>query len=269
MSSASRLINDVAVHTYGAGPGLVLLHANGGDSGDFAAIRDHLAESFTVHAVDWPGWGDSPADTVPTALGYAELLPRLLEALPGGPFILVGNSVGGFAAIHAAANRPELVRALVLVDPGGFTPRFFGTVAACRLIGSDRLAPVMMRVLPRVYLRRTTPSVEGIRDRAIAMSREPDRIRAFASIWRSFADPDHQARSAAAHVVAPTLLIWGRRDPVLPWFVDGRRARRALPDASVATFPCGHQAFAEMPEQFLSAVDAFLAPMTSTVPERQ
>lgn len=269
MSPTSDIVNDVAVHTSGAGPGIVLLHANGGDSGDFAAIRDHLAESFTVHAVDWPGWGDSLANNAPTALGYAELLPRLLEGLPGGPFILLGNSVGGFAAIHTAAKRPELVRALVLVDPGGFTPRFFGTLAACRLIGSDRLAPVMMRVLPRIYLRRSTPAVQAIRDHAVVMSREPDRVRAFASIWRSFADPDHQARSAAARVVAPTLLIWGRRDPVLPWALDGRRARRSLAGASVATFPSGHQPFAEMPEQFLSAVDAFLSPMAATVPERK
>lgn len=257
------MFDGVAVHTSGTGPAMVLLHANGGDSSDFAAVRGHLAQRFTVHAVDWPGWGDSRKDTTPSALGYAELLPRLLERLSGGPFILVGNSVGGFAAVHTAAERPDLVRALILVDPGGFTPRFFGTLAACRAIGSPRLAPSMMRALPRLYLRRNTAAVRAIRDHAVAMSVDPQRVGAFASVWRSFTDPDHDARTSAARVVAPTLLVWGRRDPVLPWLIDGRRARRALPSARVLTLPCGHQPFAEMPAEFLSALDDFL----SSIPE--
>ncbi|MFM8411601.1 MAG: alpha/beta fold hydrolase [Alphaproteobacteria bacterium] len=258
MDTSMRIVEGAAVHESGAGPGLVLLHANGGDHRDFEAIAGRLADSFRVHAIDWPGWGESDPAGSPTATGYAALLPRILERLGGGPFILLGNSVGGFAAIHAAAARPDLVRALVLVDPGGFTPRWPGTIAACRAIGSESLAPAMMRLLPRLYLRRSGPAVDAIRSRSVAMSHEPGRVRAFASIWRSFATPEHDAREAAGRVAAPTLLVWGRRDPVLPWLVDGRRARRALPRAEVVSLPCGHQAFAEMPGEFLAAVEPFL-----------
>jgi pimeloyl-ACP methyl ester carboxylesterase len=82
----------------------------------------------------------------------------------------------------------------------------------------------------------------------------------FAAIWRSFTDPRHDARpDAAALGGIPTLLVWGRRDPVLLWRVDGRRARRALPAAQVATFPCGHQPFAEVPEEFLARLADFEA----------
>jgi pimeloyl-ACP methyl ester carboxylesterase len=254
----TRTIEGAAVHTSGEGPPLVLLHANGGDSSDFAAVSDRLAAAHTVHALDWPGWGAADPDPAPTALGYAALLPRILDGIGGGPFVLIGNSVGGFAAIRTAAMRPDLVRGLVLVDPGGFTARWPGTIAACRLIGSARLAPAMMRVLPRCYLRRDTPTVRAIRAHAVEMSHDPARVAAFASIWRSFAERDHDARAHAARVGVPTLLAWGTRDAVLPWATDGRRARRALPRATVATFPCGHQPFAELPKAFLDALEPFL-----------
>ncbi|MFM7061567.1 MAG: alpha/beta fold hydrolase [Actinomycetes bacterium] len=263
---ATRSIEGAAVHTTGDGQPIVLLHANGGDSSDFDAVRNRLAATHTVHAIDWPGWGEAAADPSPTALGYAALLPRILDALGGGPFVLLGNSVGGFAAIHTAATRPDLVRALVLVDPGGFTARWPGSVLACRVIGSARVAPTMMRVLPRLYLRHRNATVDTIRSNATAMSHDPARVAAFASIWRSFADPDHDAREAATRVGVPTLLAWGRHDPVLPWPIDGRRARRSFPDATIATFACGHQPFAELPDAFLAAVEPFLADIFEEAP---
>ena len=259
ISAVPELVEGAAVHRTGTGPAIVLLPANGGDADDFAAIRDRLASRHTVYAIDWPGWGAGAPDLSPSALGYAALLPRILDRLEDGPFILLGNSVGGFAAVLAAADRPDLVRVLVLVDPGGFTPQWFGTRLACRVIGSRWLAPTMMRVLPRLYLRHDTAAVQAIRRHATELSHQPDRVSAFASIWRSFADRDHDARGAAARVSAPTLLIWGRRDPVLPWAIDGRRARRALAHAVIESLPCGHQAFAEMPGPFLDTLEAFLA----------
>jgi len=258
MDDAAETLEGVAVRSAGTGPALVLLHANGGDHRDFDAVAGQLASRHAVHAVDWPGWGDSVSTDEPSAAGYAELLPHLLGRLPGGPFVLVGNSVGGFAAIHAASQRPDLVRGLVLVNPGGFTPRWLGAVVVCRAVGSQRLAPLMMRVLPRLYLRRSGTWVTGIRNRSVEMSRNSDRVRAFAAVWRSFTAPEHDASDAAIRLDVPTLLVWGRRDPVLPWLIDGRRARGALPAAKVVALPCGHQAFAEMPAEFLTHVEQFL-----------
>ncbi len=252
-------VEGVSVHQAGEGPSLVLLHANGGDANDFASIVEHLARTHRVFGIDWPGWGQSQANEDLTALGYAALLPQILDQLPGGPFTLLGNSVGGFAAIRTAADRPDLVRSLVLVDPGGFTPNWFGTRMACRLIGSTFFAPWMMRVLPHLYLHRRTQAVKAILAHAKQLSYNEASVQSFSSIWRSFAVRDHDARVAAAMITVPTLLIWGRSDPVLPWVVDGRRARRALPHAEVVRFACGHQAFAEMPEAFLIELGAFLS----------
>lgn len=258
MEPQTRIINGVAVHSVGSGPPVVLLHANGGDRHDFDTIVDELSRHASVHAVDWPGHGDSAASPDPSACEFASLLPDVLEQLGEGPVTLVGNSVGGFAALRSAARRPDLVEALVLVNPGGFTPRWPTTYLACRLIGSERIAPIAMRMLPRLYLRRQTPAVASIKEAAVLASHDPERVRVFAAIWRSFIDPDHDARSDARLARSPILVLWGTRDPILPWLVDGRRARRLLEQAQFVTLPCGHQAFAELPERFMAELTEFL-----------
>lgn len=263
MASGVLRLGGVAVHRTGAGPGIVLLHANGGDHRDFDAITPALARTRTVYAIDWPGHGDSDPAADVTACALADLLPSLLEALGDGPFALVGNSVGGFAALRTAITRPDLVSRLVLVDPGGFTPRTPFMFATCRLFGSERVAPMVMRQLPRLYLRRPGQDVIAVRERAMTASRLPDQVRTFAAMWRSFADPNHDGRRGAERLTVPTLLVWGKRDPVLPWLIDGRRAAKALPRATVVTMPCGHQPYIEMPEDFLNVLEEFLSEPTS------
>jgi pimeloyl-ACP methyl ester carboxylesterase len=250
----------VSVRTTGSGPPIVLLHANGSDHHDFDAVAPTLAGSWTVHELDWPGHGDSGPALDAGACVFAAALPTVLDALGGGPFVLLGNSVGGFAAIRTAARRPDLVAALVLVDPGGFTRHWAGTTLACRALGSRAMAPHAMRWLPRLSLRRHTEWTAAAVERAVVAAGDPDRVAVFAAMWRSFAVPCHDATVDAPEVHAPALVVWGTRDPVLPWRTDGRRAMRSLPGARSVTLRCGHQAHLEMPEPFLNAVERFLRP---------
>lgn len=258
---------DLHLTSTGDGPSLVLLHANGGDHRDFESVVGDLAKSgWRVTTVDWPGHGSSPRHDPESAVGFGVLLGRLLDSL-GGTHVLLGNSVGGFAALHAAAHHPDRVAGLVLVSPGGFTPHWFGTNAACRLIGSARAAPAAYRRLPHLYLRDRNPTVTAAFQRAEAASRQPVRAQVYANVWRSFTEPDHDARALAADVRCPTLLAWGTRDPVLPWHLDGRRARRALPCAEVITFPgAGHQPFIERSAEFLDRTAPFLSVLRSGMP---
>lgn len=253
-------IRGMAVHSSGsgAGPAIVLLHANGGSARDYDAIIPTLAEHSLVHALDWPGHGDSDPVDNPTACGFADLLPDVLDALPGGPFVLVGNSIGGFAALRTAAQRPDLVRGLVLISPGGFTPRWPAMFAVCALIANRSVTPRAMQWLPRRYLRLRTVFTTAILERMDAASLDVQAVATFASLWRSFTNRCHDARSDAEQVEVPTLLVWGRRDPILPWPIDGRRARARLRNADVVTFACGHQPYAELPQEFLAALTAFL-----------
>ena len=250
----------IHMETVGAGPSLVLLHANGGDHRDFGAIAPRLAESgWRVTSLDWPGHGRSPRSMPETAVGFGDRLIDVLEGI-GGRHVLLGNSVGGFAALRAAAHAPDLVGGLVLVSPGGFTPRWPGMTLACRLIGSAVVAPRAYRMLPRLYLRERNPGVTAAITRASEASRSASNVEVYSSVWRSFTDPEHDGRVLAQGVQCPTLLGWGTRDPILPWLTDGRRARAALPHAEVVTFDgAGHQPFIERPIEFLDRIAPFLS----------
>ena len=245
----------------------MLLHANGGDHRDFVAVVPTLVESgWCVTTVDWPGHGTSPRRAPETAVGFGEALTQTLDHL-GGKHVLLGNSVGGFAALYAAAHRPERVAGLILVSPGGFSPQWIGTALACSAFGSRRLAPAVYRNLPRIYLRDRNAGVTAAIERATAGSRSAEQAEVYANLWRSFTDPDHDGRQLAAAVHCPVLLVWGTRDPVLPWQVDGRRARAALPHAQTVTFPgAGHQPFIERPDEFLVRTAPFLTELRTSVP---
>jgi pimeloyl-ACP methyl ester carboxylesterase len=250
----------IAYERRGAGPAVVLLHGNAHDRHDYDAVVPALAREFTVFAVDWPGCGESPAPATPgesTAAGLAALLPEIVERLGASPAILVGNSVGGYAAVRLALTHPPLVRALVLVDSGGFTAHNPVSRLFCRVKGTELVSRLVAERFPRFYLRRRTPTVEAMLARSRAHGRDRVGIAIDAAIWRSFTAPEHDLRTQAAGIRVPTLLVWGRHDPVLP-LRDAEAARRALPHARFVVFDTGHVPFAEDPDGFLGAVLPFV-----------
>lgn len=262
-------LGPVSVSVSGTGPLAVLLHANPGDARDWdSAVPSLIASGWTIAQVDWPGYGASPAPLWGPgpafgALGFARVLDEVLDqvvpAHGGGAVVLVGNSVGGFAAVRQALLRPERVRGLVLIAPGGFTR--FNPVSrlVTRVMGSPRWARRIVGPLATLYTWRRTATSSAALRRPYAVGRDPQRLAVHCDVWRSFLDPEHDLRARARGVAVPTLVTWGRGDPVLPWLTDGRRVVRTLPDARLALFWSGHEPHAEVPQQWLAAVKPFLA----------
>lgn len=243
----------------GSGEPLLLLSANPGDSRDFAAVMPELAKHFRVIAPDWPGYGRSTAAVAVEAIdtGYfATVLTQLVEALALPPVRIIGNSVGANAAVRLAAECPERVKALVLVSPGGFTAHNPFTRAFCRWQGSRFALPP--RVFAGLYLRRRTPVVREMLARAEAEQAAPAALAVNRAVWRSFGGSGNDVRGMADRIAAPVMLVFGRYDPVISPWTDGRSARRCLPQAEWRLLPCGHAAFAEVPEAFLETVSGFL-----------
>lgn len=263
----------------GAGPLLVLLHANPGDSRDFDAIAPVLARTHRVLRLDWPGYGLSPAPSQPdavTAMDFASTLQAFVDALALPPAVYLGNSVGGYAAVRLASDRPHAVTGLVLVSPGGFTPHNALTRLFCRLQGSTWSIPPAW--LAQGYLRRRTATSRAMLARAGGEQSTPAARALNRAVWRSFTDPAHDLRGLASRLQVPTLLSFGRYDPLIPAWLDGRVARRQLPHAIWHVTATGHAAFAEAPEDFLRLLQPFLrgvelprrtvapAPMPDTTP---
>lgn len=244
----------------GAGIPLLLLSANPGDSRDFDAIIPALARHYHVIAPDWPGYGRSTLDIAPESVDLAmhdRVLRELLDALGQQPVLIIGNSLGGNVAARLAISCPERVRGLVLVSPGGFTPHNVFTRGFCRWQGSRfALSP---RSFAGLYLRRRTPVVEQMLERAVGEQSGGVALLRNRAVWRSFLEADYDLRPQAHRIQSPVMLAYGRMDPVISPYLDGRVARKCLPLARFAEFACGHAPFAELPDAFLAQVEPFLA----------
>jgi pimeloyl-ACP methyl ester carboxylesterase len=83
------------------------------------------------------------------------------------------------------------------------------------------------------------------------MTRRDPGLGAVAELWRSFASPEHDLRDEAPSITAPTLLIWGRRDPVIPPKI-GQRIAEMIPRARLIVLDTGHVPHTTAPEAFAS-----------------
>jgi pimeloyl-ACP methyl ester carboxylesterase len=245
---------------HGQGAPLVLLHANPGDSQDFEAVIPALAKQYRVLALDWPGYGQSSLPKQPETVGvlfFYNVLREFLTTLALPPAFFVGNSLGGNAAARLAIESPALVRGLALVSPGGFTTPNFITRNFCKLQSSRfSLSPYRFASL---YLKHRTATTLAMLARASTTQAGMAQMAINRAVWRNFATADNDIRSIAQGIKAPTLLLFGKHDPVIPADKDGKLAAAIIPNAKLVTLPCGHAPFAEVPELFLAEVQPFLA----------
>lgn len=251
----------------GEGPPLVLLASAAHDRHDWDGVRPALAEHFRTVAIDWPAHGDSPAPPPgwsPSAPAFADLVEEVVEELDLGPAAFVGNSVGGFAAARLAIRRPAAVRALVLVDTGGFSGRSPATRAFCAAMGHPGF---LRRVYPSFatrYMRCQNDDDRRILAAARTTATTPERLAVVAGLWASFAAPEHDLRTDAVAITAPTLVVWGTRDPVIPLRV-GRAVAATIPGAELLPLEAGHVPYASRPDEFLAATIPFLQRSLRTV----
>ena len=106
----------LAARTIGeSGPRVVFVHGLFGQGKNWTTIARGLADTHRVTLIDLPNHGHSPWTDRVDYLDMAELVATELESL-GEPVTLVGHSMGGKVAMQLALRRPELLRALVVVD---------------------------------------------------------------------------------------------------------------------------------------------------------
>jgi pimeloyl-ACP methyl ester carboxylesterase len=98
-----------------SGPRVVFVHGLFGQGKNWTTIAKGLADSHRVTLLDLPNHGHSPWTDRVDYLDMAELVATELEQF-GEPVTLVGHSMGGKVAMQLALRRPELLRALVVVD---------------------------------------------------------------------------------------------------------------------------------------------------------
>jgi len=140
---------DLDVTTAGSGPDVVFVH--GSIVGADVTWRHQLplADRWTLHLVNRPGFGASP----PLERGDFEAEAPLVAALLGEGSHLVGHSYGAVIALYAAALRPEAVRSLTVSEPGALQLAAGVPAVDEALAGGAQLYAMRDRIEPRDFLR--------------------------------------------------------------------------------------------------------------------
>lgn len=209
------------------GVALVCLHGLAGSSRWWDGVVADLEAAGPVHLLDLPR-------AVPPN-GLAAWVTERLEELDT-PVDLVGHSLGALVALRLAAARPDLVRRLILIAPPGLAPRRSPLVYTVPLMAS------LVRVRPRFLIRLVT-------DAARAGPRNIVR----GGVHVAAAD----VRSEAGQVLAPTLLIWGKHDRLIP-SAAGPLWVAAMPVARLHIIEgASHVPMVESPAELVAAISAF------------
>jgi pimeloyl-ACP methyl ester carboxylesterase len=229
-----------ALHT-GAGSALVLLHGLSGSARWWRHNVPALAEHFRTHAPDLVGFGQSRSWTTrPSIPEMAELFEQWLDMNEIERTHLIGHSMGGQIAIHMAAKWPGRINRLVLVSAAGI-PREMSLTAVTRFLAEI--------VPPRGWGKATfLPTVA-----ADALRAGP---RSLLSATSSLLQDD--VRPLLPRISAPTLLVWGRLDPLTP-LAHGEYMRDHIAESRLLVFDdAAHMPMVDAPERFNREVIAFL-----------
>jgi len=230
----------VAYRQQGIGRDIICLHAIGHGGGDFDGIVAPLARQCRVTVIDWPNHGWSDDDTRAPSVGrYAHVLALLLTALDLRRVVVIGNSIGGGAAIQYTQSNPENVRALVLANPAGLVTPSRRTKTATRAMQRFFAAGVARRwwfdAAFKGYYRLVLPKAgTQARRRAIIAARY-EMAPTLEQAWSSFAEPASDLRAVAAALECPVLVTWAMRDRFVRYSLC-REALEMIPLCTIEKF---------------------------------
>ena len=229
----------VPFQVVGDGTPAVLVHGLSGSARWWAPIVPALSDTHRVHLLDLPGFGRRRRGRARfDHAGAAAWLAEWMEAAGIERAHLVGHSLGGLICLRLAARNPERVDRLVVIAPPGVRDtsnpfRYGYRLARTVVAGGRTLVPMLVR--------------DALHAGPVTLAR---------AAWTILRD---DIRAELPHVGAPTLLVWGADDRLIPPAV-AEIFRSELPDARLLLVDrAGHVPMLEQPKTVATAVATFLA----------
>ena len=269
---------DVAVAEAGEGPALVMLHGGGPGASGISNYHQNLpalTKHFRVVLPDQPGFGCSyrPSADHLHAESITEIacgaLFEALDALGIERFHLLGNSLGGAAAIAMAQSQPHRISGLVLMAPGGgwlpFGPTpTEGQKEMFRYYNDGGPSEKKMADFIRTMVFNHKQFGEDVVKARYEASLDPSHIEFYHRYNAAFAkrhgmDPLWRDLHK---ITAPTLLLWGRDDRTIT--LDGSQIMlKQIRNVQLHVFGnCGHWVQLERQRDFERLVTDFLSEST-------
>ena len=259
MNTTVKLLNgkfSLEMQTYGSsGEPLLFLHGAGGLM-PVEPFLEALGKDFKVFAPQFPGYGESTGsehidDVADAVLFFHELMDEL--GIPTAN--IMGHSMGGMLAAEVAAFDVHRAKKLVLVSPAGFwidevpIPDLFAAqlteIADLLFYDPKSPAAMLMTAIPEDFKALETMYVERVKRLATASK----------FLWPI---PDRGLKKRAYRIKAPTLLLWGENDKLIPPAYAKEFSSRIKNSKLETIKKAGHMLMYEQQEQFVGAIRKFL-----------
>lgn len=269
----SRFVNigALTVHYRDEGPrdapAIVLLHGSNSDLHTWDAWTARLSQKYSVIRFDQIGHGltgPNPARDY-RASAFVDTVDRLTTALGVQKFVIAGNSMGGWVAWEYTRRHPGRVAGLVLIDAAGAPEDPHKKLPlGFRIARTPVLRELMTMLTPRSVvdksIRQTVSNQTIVTpatvDRYWELLRYPGNRQA--TVDRFATDRPQVPRDQVACIAAPTLIMWGAQDKLIPvasaqWF------KTAIGNSRLIVYPgVGHLPMEEVADRSESDLEGWL-----------
>ena len=241
----------------GSGAPLVYFHGAGGLFKEEPTL-ELLARRFHVFAPEWPGYGlETSEDKIEDMLDFALHGWDLVESLGLSRPNVVGHSMGGMIAAEMACIANQAVNKLVLIAPAGVwidatpIPDIFAMLPF-ELVG-------VLFADPKNGEKFLTGGIDFTNPDALQQFLVNNARRLGTAGKILFPIPNRRLSKRAYRLTAPTLLVWGREDKLIP-FSYAQRWQQLVPHAKLAAIDGGsHMVAHEQPEAVATEIERFLS----------
>lgn len=261
----------VYVEQAGSGEPVVMLHGFGASSYSWREVLPELAEQYRIVAPDLSGfgWTDRPdALESYTREGQVELILGVMDALGIDSAHLVGHSYGGALTMALAADHPDRIRSMVLVNSAAIDypvdrRKWFAGIPPVSwvYVRGMALRPSFIR---RLFLRAYYDDnlvTDDLVEEYLERLRVEGAAHSFRGLTRPRSDSSLPEELHYQEIDVPALVVWGAEDQVATLEM-GKAHAELLPDHRfVPIEDAGHSPMEERPAEFLKVVTDFLEDM--------
>ena len=263
-------VNGMQVHYRDEGTGfpIVLMHGTAASLHTYDAWTKQLSKDYRVIRLDLPAFGlTGPNKNADYSIeSYTKFLSQFLEKIKVDKFYLAGNSLGGNIAWNYAAEYPEKVLKLILIDASGL-PTFTPQPPIFKMAKTPILNSLFLYITPKFIIRKNIEQVyadklkvtDALVTRYHKMSLRTGNRKAFIDRAKTdFNLAEKVNLVKLKSVKTTTLLIWGAKDTWIP-LGNGKRMDSMLPNSKLVILEnSGHVPMEENPKESLEFLKSFL-----------
>ena len=241
----------------GSDGNILLLHGLGASAERWTHVVPHLSKKYHLIIPDLIGFGFSDKPSVDyTPEFFSQFIFDFLNTLGITKTSMIGSSLGGHIIAEFAITQSKMIEKIVLVSPSGImkqsTPTFDAYTLAA-LYPTPEGAKTAFQMMSGVHKEIDPTTIDGFIQRMTLPNAKMAFMSAILGIRNAVSLSDRLAR-----ILAPTLIVWGRQDTLIPIVYSKDYVSSIKNCQFVEMENSGHTPFVEEPEKFSEIVLKFL-----------